>query len=305
MRVISLLPAATEIVVALGGLPDLVGVSHECDFPETVRQLPRVTTTPIDAERPGAEIDAAVRALVAAGRPVIAVDAERLRSLAPTHLITQALCEVCAVADGETFRLAQILEPAPRVLSLGGKTLAGVWQDISAVAAVLDRVEQGRHLVAELAGRMDELSARSAVAARGAERRVLCIEWLDPPFTAGHWVPELVRAAGGIDIGAMPGDHSAQRSWNELRKMEPDLIVVMLCGMDVARSERELARLEDPDGQALLASVPVWIIDGNSYTSRPGPRLVEGAERLAAAFEGRPMSGLARWSARPQAVRPG
>lgn len=298
MRVISLLPAATEIVAALGGLSDLVGVSHECDFPESVRRLPRVTTTPIDPELPGAAIDGAVRALVAAGRPVIAVDAERLRNLAPTHLITQELCEVCAVADGQTCELAAVLDPAPRVVSLGGKTLSGVWHDIGAVAVALGREAEGRQLVAELSGRMAEMAARSAVATRGAIRRVLCIEWLDPPYTAGHWVPEMVRAAGGIDIGAQPGDHSVQRCWSELRTMEPDLVVVMLCGMDVARAERELAALEDRDGLALLASVPVWIIDGNSYTSRPGPRLVNGAERLVSAMRGRPMSGLARWGVR-------
>jgi iron complex transport system substrate-binding protein len=295
-RIVSLLPAATEIVAAIGGLPELVGVSHECDFPDAVRRLPRVTTTPIDPELPGAMIDGAVRALVAAGRPVIAVDAQRLRALAPTHLITQELCEVCAVADGQTCELAAVLDPAPVVISLSGRTLRGVWQDIGTIAAALGRESEGQQLVAELSGRMAELSAQSAVAARGAIRKLLCIEWLDPPFTAGHWVPEMVRAAGGIDIGAEAGTHSVQRQWSELRTMEPDLVVIMLCGMDVPRAERELARLADRDALALLAGVPVWILDGNSYTSRPGPRLVNGAERLAAAISGRPMSGLARWS---------
>ena len=296
MRVISLLPAATEIVAALGGLPALVGVSHECDFPEAVRRLPRVTSTPIDPDSTGDTIDSAVRALVAAGRPVITVDAEQLRALAPTHLITQELCDVCAVADGQTCELALALDPAPQVISLSGKTLAGVWQDIETVAGALGREAEGQRLVAELSGRLAELSARSAVAVRGSIQRFLCIEWLAPPFTAGHWVPEMVRAAGGIDIGARPGDHSLQRNWAELRSMGPDLIVIMLCGMDVARAEQELARLDDLDALALLSSVPVWIIDGNSYTSRPGPRLVNGAERLAAAISGRPMSGLVRWS---------
>ena len=124
---------------------------------------------------------------------------------------------------------------------------------------------------------------------------MLCIEWLDPPFTAGHWVPDLVRAAGARDLAALSGDHSVQRHWSELRTMEPDLIVVMLCGMDVARSERELALVDDPDAMDLFSRVPVWILDGNSYTSRPGPRLVDGAERLAAALDGREMSGLLRW----------
>ncbi len=294
-RIVSLLPGATEMVAALGALSELVGISHECDFPAEVRDLPRVTTTPIDPEEAGGRIDTAVRELVAQGRPVIAVDAELVRSLQPTHLITQALCDVCAVADGATRRLADVLDPAPTVLNLTGRTMHGVWQDIELLATALGRTEAGRTLSAQLAGRMDALAARTTADSRP---RMLCLEWLDPPFTAGHWVPDLVRAAGAVDLGAVAGDHSAQRRWSDLRSMEPDLIVIMLCGMDVARSERELARLDDPDALAALSRVPVWILDGNSYTSRPGPRLVDGAERLAAALEGREMSGLKRWTGR-------
>ncbi len=283
------------MVAALGATADLVGISHECDFPAEVRHLPRVTATAIDPEETGGRIDTAVRELVAQGRPVIAVDAELVRGLQPTHLITQALCDVCAVADGATWRLADLLDPAPIVLNLTGSTLHGVWRDIELLGSALGRAEAGRLLSAQLAGRMDTLATR-----RSADpvRRMLCLEWLEPPFTAGHWVPDLVCAAGAVDLGAVAGDHSAQRRWSDLRSMEPDLIVIMLCGMDVARSERELARLDDPDALAALSRVPVWILDGNSYTSRPGPRLVDGAERLAAALEGREMSGLKRWTAR-------
>ncbi|HKV74472.1 MAG TPA: ABC transporter substrate-binding protein [Gemmatimonadales bacterium] len=294
-RIVSLLPGATEMVSALGATAELVGISHECDFPAEVQHLPRVTATPIDPEETGGRIDTAVRELVAQGRPVIAVDAELIRGLQPTHLITQALCDVCAVAEGATWRLADVLDPAPAVLNLTGSTLHGVWRDIELLGSALGRAEAGRSLSAQLAGRMDALAARTTADSRP---RMLCLEWLDPPFTAGHWVPDLVRAAGAVDLGAVAGDHSAQRRWSDLRSMEPDLIVIMLCGMDVARSERELARLDDPDALAALSRVPVWILDGNSYTSRPGPRLVDGAERLAAALEGREMSGLKRWTGR-------
>ncbi len=291
-RIVSLLPGATEMVAALGATAELVGISHECDFPAEVRHLPRVTATAIDPEETGGRIDTAVRELVAQGRPVIAVDAELVRTLRPTHLIAQALCDVCAVADGATWRLADLLDPAPTVLNLTGSTLHGVWRDIELLGGALGRAEAGRLLSAQLADRMDALAARRSA---GRGRRMLCLEWLEPPFTAGHWVPDLVRAAGAVDLGAAAGDHSAQRCWSDLRSMEPDLIVIMLCGVDVARSERELARLDDPDALSALSRVPVWILDGNSYTSRPGPRLVDGAERLAAALEGREMSGLKRW----------
>ena len=294
-RIVSLLPAATEIVAALGALPELVGVSHECDCPDEVRSLPRVTTTPIDPDQSGIDIDRAVRSLGAAGQPVIALNAERLKALRPTHIVTQALCEVCAVANGQAVRLATILDPPPTVINLGGRTLEGVWRSIAEVADSLGRVEQGRELVEGLRARIAALSAGVAT----LPRRVLCIEWLEPAFTAGHWVPDMVSAAGGVDIGALAGDHSAERSWSVLHALQPDIVIVMLCGMDVSRSKVELSRLADPDALALLGSVPVWVLDANAYSSRPGPRLADGAERLAAAFRGDPMPGLVPWNRGP------
>lgn len=290
-RLVSLLPAATEIVAALGASDELVGISHECDFPEELGHLPRITTTPIDPNLPGGEIDRAVRALVANGKPVIAIEASRLLELQPTHLITQELCEVCAVADGEAFRLAQLLDPAPTVVNLGGRTLEGVWGSMRQVAEAIGRAEAGRALVERLEGKVAEMS-RSTVTPRP---RVLCVEWLEPVFTAGHWVPEMVAAAGGDDVGAKAGDHSAVRSWPELRSLGADIVIIMLCGMGVERSERELASLTDRDALALLSGTPTWVLDGNAYTSRPGPRLVDGIERIAAALRTAPMSGLAPW----------
>jgi iron complex transport system substrate-binding protein len=291
MRVVTLLPAATEIVAALGGADRLVGISHECDFPASVLDLPRVTATPIDPTLPSANIDTEVRRLRETGQPVIGIDAIALRRLSPDLLITQSLCEVCAVADGEAYRLAAALERPPTVLRLGGTTLAGVWQDIRATGAALGLEREADSLVAALQDRLDRVRP-SPPAARPS---VLCVEWLDPLYLAGHWVPELVEAAGGRDAAAAPGSHSARWGWREAAELRPDLILVMLCGFGVERSRAELETI-GPDALALLAGpAPVWILDGNAYTSRPGPRLVDGAERIAAALEGREMPGLLRW----------
>jgi iron complex transport system substrate-binding protein len=291
MRVITLLPAATETVMALGGANQLVGVSHECDYPPAVSHLPRLTTSPIDFSAPCGAIDADVRRLREAGRPVIAVDAHAVARLAPDLLITQGLCEVCAVADGEIHRLASVLHPAPAVLSLSARTLSGIWDDIRAVAQALDLNSEGDELVAGLQSRLHRLQSRRP----GAEPRVICVEWLDPLYLAGHWVPELVEAAGGVDVGARAGSHSTTHGWSSAAALRPDIIIVMLCGFGVPRAREELDALESMEAERLFASATVWILDGNAFTSRPGPRVVDGAERLRAAIEGREMPGLERW----------
>jgi iron complex transport system substrate-binding protein len=292
MRVVTLLPGATEIVAALGGAGQLVAISHECDHPPSVQHLPRITSTPLDPLLPGAVIDAEVRQLRDAGRPVIAVDGEMLRRAAPDLVITQDLCEVCAVADGAVHRLAQAMDNPPTVLALTGRALGGVLDDIRAVARALDLAEEGDELTAGLLSRLARLH-RDAPA---RPPRVLCIEWLEPLYIAGHWVPELVAAAGGTDVGAAPGAHSAVSSWDAAASLRPDLVVVMLCGFGLDRARAELDRLSDPVAGRLLGSVPVWLLDGNAYTSRPGPRLVDGAERLRAAMAGVERTGLERWS---------
>jgi len=291
MRVVTLLPGATEIVAALGGASQLVGISHECDHPWFVLHLPRVTSTPIETSLPGLAIDAEVRRLRDAGRAVIGVDADTLRRLAPDLLITQDLCEVCAVADGAVHRLAQAIHPAPAVLALTGRTLDGVMRDILTVARALDLAGEGDELTAGLRSRLARLR-RGAVA---PGPRVLCVEWLEPLYLAGHWVPELVAAAGGVDAGAAPGQHSTVSSWTAAEALAPDLIVIMLCGFGLGRARAELDRLSDATALRTLRSAPVWLLDGNAYTSRPGPRLVDGAERLQAAMAGAERSGLEPW----------
>jgi iron complex transport system substrate-binding protein len=291
VRVITLLPAGTEIVAALGGAGHLVGISHECDYPPFVRRLPRVTTTAVDSSSPGVTIDAEVRRLRAAGQPVIAVDARQIRNLRPDLIITQALCEVCAVSDGEVHRLAEVLDSTPRVLSLAARDLTSIWQDVRDVGAALELDDEAEELVLGLQSRIRRLREKAPPPAP----RVLCIEWLEPLYLAGHWVPELVAAAGGEDVGARAGSHSARREWSELPALCPDHLIIMLCGFGTQRARVELDAVDCPEALALMSQVPTWILDGNQYTSRPGPRVVDGAERINALLNGIPALEVERW----------
>jgi iron complex transport system substrate-binding protein len=295
VRVVALLPAATEIVAALGGAGHLVGISHECDYPASVQGLPRVTATPVDIAVSGAAIDAEVHRLREAGQPAIGIAADLLRRLAPDLVITQGLCEVCAVADGEVHRLTAAMHPVPEVLSLEARDLQGIWADIRRVGHALDLEDEAEELVLGLQSRTSRLLSTPPA----KTPRVLCVEWLDPLYVAGHWVPELVAAAGGRDIGARPGDHSTRRHWGELSRLQPDHVVVMLCGFGLARARAELGDLQDAEALELLRQVPVSIIDGNAYTSRPGPRVVDGAQRIQWALAGHPSPDVQRWQPQP------
>jgi iron complex transport system substrate-binding protein len=278
-------------VAALGDTSVLVGISHECDYPSEVQHLPRVTTTPIDSAVDGASIDREVRRLREAGQPVIALDAEQLWQLAPDLIIAQELCEVCAVSEGQVHRIAATLRPAPAVLSLRARDLAGIFADIRSVGAALQLDNRAEEVVLELQSRLQRLRSLTTT----ASVRVVCIEWLDPLFLAGHWVPELVAAAGGLDIGAEAGSHSMRRSWTEVAALRPDLILIMLCGFDVGRARAELDRLANPDALELLSRVPTTVMDGNAYTSRAGPRVVDGAEWIHSAIAECAGHGVRAW----------
>ncbi len=282
MRIVSLLPGATEMVAALGALDDLVAVSHECDYPAAVRYLPRVTTSPIDPTASSRGIDLAVRAALERGEPVIGVDAAALRSAAPDVILTQSLCEVCAVDGDEVRTLADTLDKEARVLSLGGTDVQGVLADIRAVGSAIGRSPEAEHLVTDLTRRYAAISADTSATSRS---RVVCIEWLDPVFLAGHWVPELVAAAGGEDVGARAGEHSRQVDWAHVASLQPDVMLIMPCGFDVERTRAELAELKDETARRLLSETPYRILDGNAYTSRPGPRIVEAVERIREALD--------------------
>jgi len=276
MRVVSLLPAATEIVAALGALGRLVGVSHECDFPPEVRSLPRVTRTRVDPAMPSAAIDRAMAEARRTGISPVEVDVDLMAHLRPDVLIGQSVCDVCAVGEGELARVVATLMPTPWVVTLHAHTLDQVLLDIGKVGEALELRDEAEELDAGLRYRLRRVQA-------GATRqkpRVLVLEWLDPPYVAGHWVPELVELAGGQDVAGAAGEPSRPRPWEELVALAPDVVVVALCGFDVPRAQTELAAVTDPQARALLGR-RVEFLDGNAYTSRPGPRLVDVAETLA------------------------
>jgi iron complex transport system substrate-binding protein len=268
------------MIVAVGGIDQLIGISHECDWPPAVQSLPRVTTTPIDVSQSSAEIDRAVRDAVGQGRAVIGIDAKVLQSLRPDIIVTQQLCEVCAVADGEAVRLAGVMHPAPEVLVLSGTTLSGVWDDIRRVGRAIGRDADGERVATALTAAVTAMSRQKPV----RRPRVVAIEWLEPLFLAGHWVPEMIAAAGGEDVGAAPGDHSVVRAWDDVMALDPGLVLVILCGFDEARARAELERLDDVRVHEWLADRIVVVLDGNAFTSRPGPRLVEGIRLMREAI---------------------
>jgi iron complex transport system substrate-binding protein len=280
VRVVSFLPSATEIVAALGHLDWVVGVSHECDFPPVVRSRDVVTSSAIDSRVAPGEIDGQVRDFVEAGRPLYDVREERVRALAPDVMLTQVVCDVCAVSEDDVRALATRLSPRPEVVTLGATTLDGIFDDIRRVAQALG-----------VTGRADELAERSrermrAVhetlkAARAPRPRVAVIEWTDPIFAAGHWVPEMVYRAGGADALAEPGEHSTTRTLDQVRDANPDVILVAPCGFDLERAAADAERLVSDDDWSWARGKPIWALDANSFLSRPGPRVVDGIELLA------------------------
>ena len=282
-RVISLLPAATELVCALGARDSLVAISHECDFPHDVALLPRVTTSAVDRDASSASIDAAVRMLSSSGRPVFALDAADVVRLAPTVILTQALCEVCAVSDGDVRDIATLVSPAPDIISLGGTTLDGIWEDFTTVGVAIGRADEATDLLVTIAQRLDAVH-HTLKAARAPRPRVAVIEWLDPLFVAGHWTPELVRRAGGIDVLAEAGAHSVQIPIEQVRAAEPDVLLFAPCGFDVVRAEREARALLASSEWSWARGCEAWAIDGNALTSRPGPRLADAVEVMASIF---------------------
>jgi len=293
MRVVSLLPAATEIVAALGALGRLVGVSHECDFPPEVRSLPRVTRTRIDPAMPSGAIDRAMAEARGTGVSPVEVDVNLVAHLRPDVLIGQSLCDVCAVGEGELARMVSTLIPTPWVVTLHAHTLDEVFLDIRKVGEALELRDEAEELEAGLRYRLRRVGAQAQRSGKvGAQHaaplrkpRVLVLEWVDPPYVAGHWVPELVALAGGQDVGGAPGDPSRPRPWDELVALAPDVVVVALCGFDIPRAQAELAAVTDRQARALLGR-RVEFLDGNAYTSRPGPRLVDAAEMLTRLIRG-------------------
>lgn len=282
-RIATLLPSATEIVCALGLAEQLVGISHECDFPAEITHLPRLTRAKIDPRGRSGEIDRQVRELVADGLSVYTVLEDELREAAPDVIITQDQCEVCAVSLAEVeVSVRRILGADARVLSLSPNTMDDILGDFARVADATGAADAGQRLIDDARSRLARIADR---AARARSRpRVACIEWLDPPMVAGNWVPGMVRACGGIYELAEPGSHSTAVSWPAIADSAPDVVIVMPCGFDLAQTRRELPALrENPIWRALPAvrNKRVYSVDGNAYLNRPGPRIIDSAELIA------------------------
>lgn len=276
MRIASLVPSATEMLFALGLGSDVVAVTHECDHPASVTDLPRLTRSMIPAGLDAAEVDAVVRERVGAGQSLYALDSEALAQLDVDLIVTQQVCAVCAVSSDDVRALAAELPSRPKVLSLDPSTLAEVLDDAPRLGAIAGAPEAGTALRESLRNRMDAVSA----AVRGAEkRRVAALEWLDPVYTGGHWVPEMIAAAGGIDaLGTAPGERSRVISWDQVASSRPDVVVVMPCGLYAPEAEREALRHHD--GLRELGAAEIHAVDAASSFSRPGPRLADGVELL-------------------------
>ena len=276
MRIVSLVPSATEMLFALGLGPDLIAVTHECDYPDAARELPKITRDVLEPGLTAAQIDAAVRERTLAGEPIYELDADTLRKLEPDLIVTQALCSVCAVSYDDVRAVADEIETHPTVISLDPRTVGEILGDARTLAQATDRKDAAVDLVEEASARID----RIRLAVRGAPRpRVAALEWLDPPFAAGHWTPQLIEYAGGEDVLGFAGEHSEQRSWEEIAAAQPDIVIVMPCGYDaeIAHREAEMHR----DELAALGAGEVVTVDAAAYFSRPGPRIVDGLELLA------------------------
>ena len=276
MRIVSLVPHATELLFELGLAEDVVGVTHECDFPPAALERRQITRDVLPSGLGAGQIDAAVRERTLSGESIYELDRAALEELEPDLIVTQALCPVCAVSYEEVAELAEELPSRPRVISLDPRTLEQTLGDVRSVAEATGAVERGAELIARSVARIDAVK----LAVRGAPRpRVAAIEWLEPVFVAGHWTPQLIELAGGLDPLGLPAGHSQTLSWEAVAAAEPEIVVVMPCGYDAPRAHEEAlayaAELGALGARRLLA------VDASAYFSRPGPRLIDGLELLA------------------------
>jgi iron complex transport system substrate-binding protein len=299
MRICSFLPSATEMLFAMGAGEDVVAVTFECDYPREALEKPRVVFSHMPpAMEPGA-IDEAVRAAAAEGRNLYFADMARLEEAAPGLVVVQDLCRVCAIDSPTLARDVSLLPSRPEVVSLSASSLEGVMGDIERLGEAVGRGAAAKELTGRLRARMEAVRLAPPM-----ERvpRVLCLEWLDPFFQGGHWVPEIVLMAGGEPVLSTPGEKSVVVSFEQIREAEPEIIVVMPCGYHLRETVEQYRRMRFPEGWDELEAVragKVYAVDGSSYFSRPGPRLVDGVEILRAivageGFEGLPGESVAR-----------
>ncbi len=282
MRIVSLLPSATEILCELGLGSCLVGVTHECDYPPLVLRLPKVTRTLIPADASSQQIDALVRERLRTQRALYTLDLPTLERLRPDLIVTQALCDVCAVAEEEVQQAACRLPGRPRVVNLEPMRLEEVLASLHQVADAAGVPERAVPVISALRRRVETVAQRSAKLVR--RPRVILLEWIDPPFCCGHWSPELVRLAGGIELLGREGEPSRTIAWDAIGQADPDVLVLACCGFSVQRTLADVPILAANPGFADLACVKagrVFVVDGSAYFSRPGPRLVDSLEILA------------------------
>ena len=276
MRIASLVPSATEMLFAVGLGESVVGVTHECDWPPEAAELPQLTATVLPAGLSAGEIDAAVKEVVGAGQALYTLDEERLAELEPDLIVTQAVCEVCAVSYDDVVEVARRLPSRPRVLQQDPSRLGEVLDDVTRLGEAAGIEEEAQELRRALEARLD--AVRRAVAEE-PRPRVLALEWLDPPFLGGHWIPEMIEIAGGEDVAGPSGQKSPQVEWEDLRGLDPDVVVSMPCGWYLEESRAQaLAHRERLDS---LGAERLFAVDAASTFSRPGPRLVDGVELLA------------------------
>jgi len=279
MRIASLVPSATETLFALGLGSDVVGVTHECDYPPAATELPNLTRTVIPEGLSTAEIDAAVRERTERGEHLYELDADTLRELEPDLIVTQELCEVCAVSIEDVRAVAEEIPSQPRVISLDPMTLGEVLNDVRRLAEATEDEGAADELLDEAADRIDAVRA----ALEGVRPRlVAALEWLAPPYIGGHWIPQLIEMAGGIDPLGLPGEKSRTASWEEIGAAGPEIVVVMPCGFGVREAADEA--LDHHDRLAALGAERIVAVDASSFFSRPSPRLVDGLEILAHAI---------------------
>jgi len=279
MRVVSLLPGATDTIVALGGAAWVVGVSHACDASGAGHgAVAVVTASRVDGAAPSGAIDAGVRALAGSGQSLYRLEREIIAGLRPDLIVTQALCEVCAVSEGEVRALAAGIDSRPRVLSLSGSTVEGILGDIGLVGDAIDLADEAHELALGLRRRMRTVHERLK-AARAPRPRVAVIEWTDPLFNGGHWVPEQVKRAGGVDVLGEAGTRSRTVTAEALRSADPEVVIVAPCGHGLPRATAEARNLVNK--LPWLRDRVVWAIDANAFTSRPGPQVVAGIEVMA------------------------
>jgi len=281
MRICSLLPGATEIAYLLGLGDQIVGVTHECDYPHEAKQKPVVVRSVIDSSQLSCpEIDRRVGELLQAGRGLYSIDEAAFLASGPDVILTQGLCNVCALDYDDVVKAAHRLPRMPAILSLNPHSLSDVLEDISRVGAATDRETAAEALVQDLRRRIDEVGIREPE----YRPRVVCLEWFEPLYVAGHWVPELVTLAGGFDPLGRKGEPSFKIEWQSVLDAKPDVILLMPCGFDVRRAVKESTPLRNLNGWSDLPAVKtgnVYALNGSAYFSRPGPRLINGLEILA------------------------